>query len=217
MSKELQGGRVDLSTAMDSFNNLMTWLWKLIVDGFVQILVTANELAEDMEVVAIFSAKRQRKRQYDESTEGFTPGNAEDDYRLNCFNRIVGTAIQFLQPRSEQLRSNHNLFGLLVGFKSLQRDDIQKSAESLEQALTSSTDQSADISWQKLADDVESLKHILPDTAKTSVETLTYLSINERYTAFPNYFVALRIFLTIPVTVASGEGIFLASNYSRIT
>ena len=52
----------------------MTWLRKLRVDGFVQILVTAKELAEDMEVVAIFPAKRQRKWEYDESTEDFTPG-----------------------------------------------------------------------------------------------------------------------------------------------
>lgn len=37
---------------------------------------------------------------------------------------------------------------------------------------------------------------------------LTYLSTNERYTVFPNYIVALTIFSTIPVTVASGERSF---------
>ena len=79
----------------------MTWLRTLRVDGFVQILVTAKELAEDMEVVAIFPAKRQRKKQYDESTEDFIPENAKDDYRINCFNGIVDTAIQSLQPRFE--------------------------------------------------------------------------------------------------------------------
>ena len=59
VNKELHGETVDLSTAMDSFNNLMTWIRKLRVDGFAQIL--AKELADDMEVVAIFPAKRQRK------------------------------------------------------------------------------------------------------------------------------------------------------------
>ena len=166
VSKELQGETVDLSTAMDSFNNLMTWLRKLRVDGFVHILVTAKELAEDMEVVAIFPAKRQRKRKYDESTEDFTPKNAEDDYKINYSNRIVDTAIQSLQPRFEQLKSNHNLFGFLISFKSFQCDDIQTFTESIEKALTSSTDQSADICGRELADEVESLRHILPDTAK---------------------------------------------------
>ena len=62
VSKKLQGETVDLSTAMNLFNNLMTWLRKLRVDGFVKIHFTAKELDEDMEVVAVFPAKRQRKR-----------------------------------------------------------------------------------------------------------------------------------------------------------
>ena len=80
---------------MDLFTNLMIWPRKLRVDGFAQNLVTAKELAEDMEVVAIFPAKHQMKRQYDKSTEDFTPENAEDGYRIN-FNRIVDTSIQSL-------------------------------------------------------------------------------------------------------------------------
>ena len=65
----------------------------------------------------------------DESTEDFTPANAEDD------KRIVDTAIQSLQSRFEQLKTNHNLFGFLISIKSLQFVDIQTFAESLEQAL----------------------------------------------------------------------------------
>ena len=120
-SKGLQGETVDSSTAMDSFNNLITWLRKLRVDEFAQILVKAKELAEDMEVVAIFPPKHQikRKRQYDEYAEKFVPGNAKDDYKINCFNIIMDTAIQFLQPRFKQLKSNHDLFWFLVSFKSL--------------------------------------------------------------------------------------------------
>ena len=96
VSKELQGETVDLSTAMDSFNNSRIWLRRLRVDGFAQILVLAKELAEHIEVVAIFPAKRQMKRQYDKSTEDFTPGNAEDGYRINGFKRIVDIAIKSL-------------------------------------------------------------------------------------------------------------------------
>ena len=54
VSKELQGETVDLSTAMDSFNNLMTWLRKLRVDGFVQILVTAKELLKTWKLLQYF-------------------------------------------------------------------------------------------------------------------------------------------------------------------
>ena len=37
---------------------------------------------------------------------------------------------------------------------------------------------------------------------------LEFLACNNRSTAFPNLFIALRIFLIIPVTVASGERSF---------
>ena len=53
-----------------------------------------------------------------------------------------------------------------------------------------------------LADEIVSLKNSLPDTAKQLLDILKYLSKNEKYAAFPNYFVALRIFLTLSVTVA---------------
>ena len=61
----------------------------------------------------------------------------------------------------------------------------------------------------------------MPDTVKQSLDILKYLSSNKRYTAFPNYFVALRIFLTIPITVVSGERSFscleLIKNYLKST
>ena len=106
----------------------------------------------------------------------------------------MDTAFQSLQTRFEQLKSNHNIFWFLISFKSLQFDDIQTFAESLEQALMSSKDHSADICGQELAGEGESLRHGLPDTAKTPEEILTYLSINERYTTFPNHFIALIVF-----------------------
>ena len=105
----------------------------------------------------------------------------------------MDTAFQSLQPRFEKLKSNHNLFGFLVSFKSLQRDDIRKFAESLEQALTSLTDPSADICGRELADEVESLRHILPGAVEIPVEILTDLSTNKSCTAFPNYFVSQNI------------------------
>ena len=54
---------------------------------------------------------------------------------------------------------------------------------------------------------------------KHPLEMLKFLACNDRYTAFPNVYIALRIYLTIPVTVASGERSFsklkLIKNYLR--
>ena len=110
---------------------------------------------------------------------------------------------------------------MLYNFKNLDSVKIRESADKLENSLTSSSDQSSDVCGRKLADEIVALKSFLPDTVKQPLDILKYLSSNKRYTAFPNYFVALRIFLTIPVTVASGERSFsrlkLIKNYLRST
>lgn len=56
-----------------------------------------------------------------------------------------------------------------------------------------------------LCDAMETLKPILPAEIQNPMKTLEFLACNNRSTAFPNLFIALRIFLAIPVTVASGE------------
>ncbi|GBM06123.1 hypothetical protein AVEN_134591-1 [Araneus ventricosus] len=59
-----------------------------------------------------------------------------------------------------------------------------------------------------LCEEIEALKPILPLDIQNPIEILKFFSCNNRSTAFPNLFIALRILLTIPVTVASGERSF---------
>ena len=68
---------------------------------------------------------------------------------------------------------------------------------------------SSGICGRELADEEEPFRHIPPDTAQTPAEILSRLSTYERYTALPNFFVAFRIFLTVPVTGELGERSFL--------
>ena len=110
------------------------------------------------------------------------------------FNIILDKAIQSLEPRFKQLEENNSLFNVFYNFKSLDSVKIRESADKLENSLTSSSDQSSDVCGRKLADEIVALKSFLPDTVKQPLDILKYLSSNKRYTAFPNYFVALRIF-----------------------
>ena len=73
VGKDLESKIVDLSIAIDLFNNLMILLTKLGVDGFVQVLDTRKELAK---VIAIILAKYQRKRQYNEPVVNISHRNA---------------------------------------------------------------------------------------------------------------------------------------------
>ena len=50
--------------------------------------------------------------------------------------------------------------------------------------------------------------NILPDTVKSPLDILRYVHANRLHELLPNVSVALRILLTVPVTVASGERSF---------
>ena len=66
----------------------------------------------------------------------------------------------------------------------------------------------ADISGTMLREELQSLKSILPDEFQDTVnpeKLLKYLSENNRHKSFHNVFIAVKLFLTIPVFVASGE------------
>ena len=56
--------------------------------------------------------------EYDDSVTNLSPRNAKDDYRINCINIIVDNVTRSMHPRFEQLKSNHDLIGILVNFKT---------------------------------------------------------------------------------------------------
>ena len=78
-----------------------------------------------------------------------------------------------------------------------------------------------DIDGYLLAEELEALKIFLPSSIIKPHALFEYLVVNNRFTAFPNVFIALRIYLTMPVTVASGERSFsklkLIKTYLRST
>ena len=130
------------------------------------------------------------------------------------------SAIQSLQSLEyKQLQSHTKLFGFLNNFHGLQKTEIRKPTADLEAALTDTklnqrvgeeviTTTCKDVDGYVLAEALEALKTLLP-TNVTKPETLfEYLVVNNKFTAFPNVIIALRIYLTMPVTVASGERSF---------
>ena len=59
-----------------------------------------------------------------------------------------------------------------------------------------------------LAEELEAMKTSLPTNVAKPQALFEYLLVNNRFTAFPNVFIALRIYLTMPVKVALDERIF---------
>ena len=81
-----------------------------------------------------------------------------------------------------------------------------KAAKDLEIAL--SDDGCSDIDGYMFAEEMEAVKFLIPDTLNKPVDILRHIVTSIGSAEFPNFFIALRTLLTIPVTVASGERSF---------
>ena len=132
----------------------------------------------------------------------------------------MDTIVSKLDCRFEQLRQHHSRFGFIYLFSGVTTEDVRKSAKDLEVEL--SHGDSRDIDGFMLSEEMQMLKPILPESAlNDTLKILLFLSSRNRAADFPNFFTALRILLTVPVTVASGERSFsklkLIKNYLRST
>ena len=162
---------------------------------------------------------RRRKRMFSYEAKDQAFDDPKEAYRVQCFTLMLDKAIQSLESRFKRFKSNIKLFGFLNNFQGLQKGEIRKHTVDLEAALIDtklkqSTDgevvtaTSKDEDGHLLAEELEALKTFLPTSVAKPQVLFEYLVINNRFTAFPNVFVALRIYLTMPVTVTSGERSF---------
>lgn len=80
---------------------------------------------------------------------------------------------------------------------------------------------SSDINAINLFDELKNLSTVLPDNVSSPLEVLRYILAMRLHECFPNVSTALRVLLTVPVTVASGERSFsklkLIKTYLRST
>ena len=112
----------------------------------------------------------------------------------------------------------------------MRKEEIKERTSNLEAALTITTgrqdaeekivtEKNKDIDGCLLAEELEALKTLLQPRIKPYA-LFEHLLENNRFT-FPNVFIALRIYLTMPITVASGERSFsklkLIKTYLRST
>lgn len=63
----------------------------------------------------------------------------------------------------------------------------------------------SDIDGNLLCDEISGLQHYIEDNQATPIEALNFIKEHNLQELHPNTWISLRILLTIPVTVASGE------------
>jgi hAT family C-terminal dimerisation region len=117
-----------------------------------------------------------------------------------------------MTERFVQIRSVNESFSFLWGerLNSFTREDLEKHAKDL------SAEYPSDLHTVAFISEITSLKSSLEPFLETNVKIkdldplaiLNVLYQNNMESGFPNVEVALRIFLTLPVTVATNERVF---------
>lgn len=142
---------------------------------------------------------------------------------MNFYFYIVDVVVSKLNDRFEHLNECNSNFGFLnnLGSVSCDKEKLMKCCMDLQIKLTDFSTKETDVDAVDLCNEIEILTTYICNkpNAISAKEVLEYLLTNDLINTFPNLCVALRIFLTMPVTVAHGERSFsklkIIKNYLR--
>lgn len=157
------------------------------------------------------SLKRKRKRLEDEEDNDITADGRDPKtvFKHDVFNVILDSVIGDISVRFESVHSLCDRFSVLWSFKEITPNEIQEQAGALVQRYPKDL-------GDDLSDELQSLKLIFSsnfgDKIISPIDLLNKIKTLNLETLFPNLSVALRIFATIPATVASAERSFSVLN-----
>ncbi|KAG8429796.1 hypothetical protein GDO86_019188 [Hymenochirus boettgeri] len=227
-SKRLQDMEADLSGAVEQIENTRLYLRNYRSDEkFEDVINTAKKLAEELGIDGNFPLEqcervRHTTRQFDYESRDEPVTDPKQRFKVDFFFLVLDRVWESLNDRFEQLKEHSSMFGLLYTIPKVMdssREDIRQQCDHLEKAL--SHDSQRDIDAEELCYELYALCRYLPTDCKTPRAVLEYICKTKMSTIFPNVCVAIRILLTLPVTVASGERSFsklkLIKTYLRST
>uniref|UniRef100_A0A8C5PM21 TTF-type domain-containing protein n=1 Tax=Leptobrachium leishanense TaxID=445787 RepID=A0A8C5PM21_9ANUR len=225
-SKRLQGAGVDIYAAVQQLDMTKSFLQSYRSDEeFENVLKSAQKMAEELDIDPTFPVSqvraRHRKTHFDYEAEDESIKDPKQEMKVNFFYPVLDCAIQSLEERFLQLREHSNVFGVLYDIPKLKEvvpENLLQQCKELERVL--SHDNMRDIDSADLNDELKALSKYIP-AGLSPKGVLEYICTNHLTALFQNVCIALRILLTIPVTVATGERSFsklkLIKTYLRST
>lgn len=179
------------------------------------ILSECRTVALGLEINPNLPEKKRRKRKRffdeedgeDEDDSIFSP---EENFRRDVFLTIIDSVISGLTVRYESIRKINDIFSFLWCYLSMNENDVIDKVETFGEIYDK------DVNGHELRDELLHLKSIHESNfGKDPLGPLDLLNkihlfnLNE---LFSNTCIALRIFITLPVTVASAERSFSKLN-----
>nr|XP_047141266.1 uncharacterized protein LOC101239105 [Hydra vulgaris] len=224
VSKLLQSVTINISDCVRMLSETIKKLKSYRQSGYIQMKIAAKEIAENLECSTEFPddtevRPRRKKRQFDYEKAVDEPLTEEKKFKINFFNYILDITLNSLNERFTLLETHSKKFQFLYDILKLKDIDdktLENYCSSLEFIL--SVKNETDINANDLREELRDVSRMLPYSTKP-LDVLNYLCQNSLISLYPNTVVALRILLTLPVSVASGERSFsklkLIKNYLR--
>lgn len=223
VSKMLQNEKIDLSLCVKLIENCYNYFVAYRVNGFNSAITNAKELAIELGIDPVFkNTKRIRrvKRQFEYESCDEPVETHEKKFETEFFNTLLDVVLVSLQERFIQLKEHTKIWGFLYNIKEVlsSEKELLENCNNLQSHLT--IDTQCDIQGSELCNEILNLKSLLPEEQNNSpIEILNFMKLNKLEELFSNLWIALRILITKPVTVASGERSFsklkLIKNYLR--
>ncbi|XP_065639496.1 uncharacterized protein LOC136072264 [Hydra vulgaris] len=226
--KELEDNQIPIEDMRGQwYDNVANMKGKRLGDDpFVKVVDEAKKVAEILMIVSKFPDVstiriRKKKGHFDYESNDLSVIDSQQNYKFNFYFYILDTAIKPIDKRFEQLKLHVEKFQILYNIyklKSENRTNMLKNCINLHLLLTENDKR--DIDGLVLCEEIINLSAVLPSQMEP-LEILNYLHENNITTIFPNLFNCLRILLTLPVSVASGERSFsklkIIKNYLRLS
>ncbi|XP_026429755.1 zinc finger MYM-type protein 1-like [Papaver somniferum] len=212
VSKSLQSKDMDIGVAIQQMKGLIEFFKYFRVNGFQKAMDEAKEIARAMGTEPTFREVR--------NTRTTEPTSGEEFFRKNYFLYIVDSAMSSFRTRFEQFQMYEEIFGFLYDLNKLKymsEDELMSACVALEAYLKHG--RSSDIDGRELCMELIVMRIVLPSSCSKPIDVLNFLL--RMGDCYPNAWIAYRILLTIPVTVASAERSFsklkLIFSYLRST
>lgn len=230
-SKQLQNKQVNLQFALSLLKDLKTFIRTCRSDEFFNYIIEqSKKIAEEIDANLEFEVQddvvrvRRKKRNFDYEARDEPIVDKKQQFKVNCFYVVLDQIYNSLEERYLQTQNLNTEFGFLYNLQYYSHpensNELLRLCKNLETKLTDINKNVSDIDYLQLYEEIKSLN--LPDDSSNDVSSILNLMVEKGFNEiYPNLTIAIRILLTLPVTVASAERSFsklkIIKNYLRTT
>ncbi|XP_065650572.1 uncharacterized protein LOC136078711 [Hydra vulgaris] len=202
-----------LDILASEINATKAFLYEYRENGFSDARVKASEIAIVLGIEKVFSMVRSRKKKsiysYECADHTWQP---EHQYKADFFLPLIDMSIASVKERFEQISIVTKLYDFLYRSESLIKACNENSLSAYCKNLQIKL---ADIDSEDLESELKRFVIVIREEKnallKSAYDFLNYIYKEELQETYPNLVIALRIILTLPVTVASAERSFSKS------